>query len=261
MIACVEEIAYRMNYISAAQSLRMLAAAMGRSSYGDYLRQHRRTDGVMQFSETPIRRRDPRRAGRASRRARLLPRDVSRQRSTRPPAFPITFVQDNHSASVANTLRGLHMQLRSRRANWCGSSKARSGTSPSMFVAALRPSADGRRKRCRPSNFKQLYIPPGCAHGFCVLSATAQVEYKCTELYDPQDEIGHRLGRSSSRHSVAGERAAAVGARSSPSAAERPDGASSDLPRCGAFLPLNCVPAIFRHAKGQLAALGAVERC
>jgi dTDP-4-dehydrorhamnose 3,5-epimerase len=40
------------------------------------------------------------------------------------------------------------------------------------------------------TNFKQLYVPPGCAHGFCVLSETAQVQYKCTELYDPEDEIG-----------------------------------------------------------------------
>jgi len=39
-------------------------------------------------------------------------------------------------------------------------------------------------------NFRQLYIPPGFAHGFCVLSPTAQVEYKCTALYDPADEIG-----------------------------------------------------------------------
>ena len=38
-------------------------------------------------------------------------------------------------------------------------------------------------------NFRQLYIPPGCAHGFCVMSPVAQVEYKCTELYDPADEI------------------------------------------------------------------------
>jgi dTDP-4-dehydrorhamnose 3,5-epimerase len=39
-------------------------------------------------------------------------------------------------------------------------------------------------------NFKQLYVPPGCAHGFCVLSERAQVQYKCTALYDPADEIG-----------------------------------------------------------------------
>ena len=39
-------------------------------------------------------------------------------------------------------------------------------------------------------NSRQLYIPPGCAHGFCVVSDHALVEYKCTELYDPEDEIG-----------------------------------------------------------------------
>jgi dTDP-4-dehydrorhamnose 3,5-epimerase len=39
-------------------------------------------------------------------------------------------------------------------------------------------------------NFQQMYVPPGFAHGFCVLSETADVAYKCTELYDPGDEFG-----------------------------------------------------------------------
>ena len=39
-------------------------------------------------------------------------------------------------------------------------------------------------------NFKQCYIPAGFAHGFCVLTGTAEVEYKCSELYDPADEFG-----------------------------------------------------------------------
>ena len=39
-------------------------------------------------------------------------------------------------------------------------------------------------------NFRQLYIPPGYAHGFCVLSETAQVEYKCSAYYNPADERG-----------------------------------------------------------------------
>jgi len=39
-------------------------------------------------------------------------------------------------------------------------------------------------------SFRQYYIPPGLAHGFCVLSPTAQVEYKCTDFYDPATEIG-----------------------------------------------------------------------
>jgi len=39
-------------------------------------------------------------------------------------------------------------------------------------------------------NFRQLYVAPGCAHGFCVTSERAQVEYKCTALYDASDEVG-----------------------------------------------------------------------
>ena len=40
------------------------------------------------------------------------------------------------------------------------------------------------------ANFKQVYLPPGFAHGFCVVSDVAQVEYKCTDIYDPTSEIG-----------------------------------------------------------------------
>jgi dTDP-4-dehydrorhamnose 3,5-epimerase len=40
------------------------------------------------------------------------------------------------------------------------------------------------------SNHLQFYIPPGFAHGFCVLSDRADFEYKCTEFYHPEDEIG-----------------------------------------------------------------------
>jgi dTDP-4-dehydrorhamnose 3,5-epimerase len=40
------------------------------------------------------------------------------------------------------------------------------------------------------SNFKQCYVPPGFAHGFCVVSADAQIEYKCTDVYDPASEVG-----------------------------------------------------------------------
>ncbi len=47
--------------------------------------------------------------------------------------------------------------------------------------AGLRLSAD---------NFRQFFVPPGCAHGFCVVSEVAQVEYKCTDLYDPEGEGG-----------------------------------------------------------------------
>ena len=103
---------------------------------------------------------------------------------------PATFLQDNHSASVRHTLRGLHLQARRPQGKlirvvegeiWDVAVDVRED-SPTFgrFAAAV----------LSASNFRQLYVPPGCAHGFCVLSEEAQVVYKCTELYDPSDELG-----------------------------------------------------------------------
>jgi dTDP-4-dehydrorhamnose 3,5-epimerase len=103
---------------------------------------------------------------------------------------PTMFVQDNHSLSTRNTLRGLHLQLRKPQGKlvrvtegeiWDVAVDVRAGSATFGRWAAETLSA---------GNFKQMYVPPGCAHGFCVLSDTAQVQYKCTELYDPADEIG-----------------------------------------------------------------------
>jgi dTDP-4-dehydrorhamnose 3,5-epimerase len=104
--------------------------------------------------------------------------------------IPTQFVQDNHSASVANTLRGLHMQLRRPQGKLV---RAVEGEIWDVAVDVRRGSPTYGRwtgELLSATNFKQLYVPPGCAHGFCVLSPTAQVEYKCTELYDPSDELG-----------------------------------------------------------------------
>ena len=104
--------------------------------------------------------------------------------------LPTHFVQDNHSASSRHTLRGLHMQVLKPQgklvrvvegAVWDVAVDARVNSPTFGQWMAETLSAE---------NFKQLYIPPGFAHGFCVLSEVAQVEYKCTELYDPADEIG-----------------------------------------------------------------------
>lgn len=100
------------------------------------------------------------------------------------------FVQDNHSSSVRNTLRGLHMQLRRPQGKLV---RAIEGTIWDVAVD-MRPASPtfGRwtAEYLSSENFKQLYVPPGCAHGFCVVSERAQVEYKCTALYDPADEVG-----------------------------------------------------------------------
>jgi dTDP-4-dehydrorhamnose 3,5-epimerase len=100
------------------------------------------------------------------------------------------FVQDNHSRSVVGTLRGLHLQRRRPQG------KLVRVIEGEIFDVAVdvRPDSPmfGRwvGVTLTAENFKQVYVPPGFAHGFCVLSPFAQVEYKCTDLYDPSDEIG-----------------------------------------------------------------------
>lgn len=106
--------------------------------------------------------------------------------------LPSEFVQDNHSRSSRGVLRGLHYQLTRPQG------KLVRVTRGQVFDVA----ADVRRGS--PSfgkwfgitlddvSLKALWIPPGFAHGFCVLSETADVVYKCTELYAPSDERGVR---------------------------------------------------------------------
>jgi dTDP-4-dehydrorhamnose 3,5-epimerase len=100
------------------------------------------------------------------------------------------FVQDNHSRSVKGTLRGLHAQLRHPQG------KLVRAVEGEMFDVAvdIRPSSPTFARwvgvRLSGENFRQLYIPPGFAHGFCVLSDVVHVEYKCTDFYRPEDEIG-----------------------------------------------------------------------
>src|SRR5687767_10871695 len=100
------------------------------------------------------------------------------------------FVQDNHSRSVANTLRGLHLQLRRPQGKLV---RVIEGEIFDVAVDVRPGSANFGRwvgVTLTAANFKQCYVPPGFAHGFCVMSAMAQVEYKCTDVYDPADEIG-----------------------------------------------------------------------
>ena len=100
------------------------------------------------------------------------------------------FVQDNHSRSVAGTLRGLHLQVRRPQGKLV---RAIEGEIFDVAVDVRRGSPTFGRwvgVTISDANFRQCYIPPGFAHGFAVLSPVAQVEYKCTDLYDPADELG-----------------------------------------------------------------------
>lgn len=104
--------------------------------------------------------------------------------------IPARFVQDNQSMSIRNVLRGLHMQLRKPQGKLI---RVTDGEIWDVAVDARPESATFGRwlgERLSADNRRQLYVPPGCAHGFCVLSGRALVQYKCTELYDPGDEVG-----------------------------------------------------------------------
>ena len=100
------------------------------------------------------------------------------------------FVQDNHSRSVGRTLRGLHWQWRRPQAKLV---RAVAGTIYDVVVDVRRASPTFGKwigVELDAEMFQSLYIPIGFAHGFCVLSEFADVEYKCSDVYDPEGESG-----------------------------------------------------------------------
>lgn len=100
------------------------------------------------------------------------------------------FVQDNHSLSLHGTLRGLHLQSQRPQGKLI---RVVAGEIFDVAVDVRIGSPTFGRwvgVTLTAENFRQCYIPHGFAHGFCVLSAVAEVEYKCTDLYDPASEVG-----------------------------------------------------------------------
>ncbi|GIX03835.1 MAG: dTDP-4-dehydrorhamnose 3,5-epimerase [Planctomycetaceae bacterium] len=102
--------------------------------------------------------------------------------------LPRVWMQDNYSRSIRGTIRGLHYQYRHPQA------KLVTVTAGKVFdvVVDLRQHSSTLGKwwgiELSDDNHWQLYVPPGFAHGFCVLSEHADFFYKCSALYDPQDE-------------------------------------------------------------------------
>ena len=100
------------------------------------------------------------------------------------------FVQANQSRSIRDTLRGLHWQWRQPQA------KLVRVVNGSIFdaVVDVRRGSPTYGQWCgvelSAENFRQLYVPSGFAHGFCVLSDHADVEYLCSDYYDPGGEAG-----------------------------------------------------------------------
>ncbi len=98
------------------------------------------------------------------------------------------FVQDNHSKSVRNTLRGLHYQLKQPQGKLV---RVTQGEVFDVAVDLRRSSATfgqwtGHRLDAETKDM--FWVPPGFAHGFLVLSDTAEFQYKCTAYYAPDDE-------------------------------------------------------------------------
>lgn len=100
------------------------------------------------------------------------------------------FIQDNHSRSVKNVLRGMHFQVKNPQAQLltvmrgkiydvCVDLRLQSATFGQWYGVEL--SDDGLR---------QIYMAPGFAHGFCVLSEAADLYYKVSKEYDKADESG-----------------------------------------------------------------------
>lgn len=103
--------------------------------------------------------------------------------------IPGPWVQDNHSRSARNILRGLHAQTRKPQAKlvrvilgeiWDVAVDIRPGSATFGRYGAVRLSAE---------NHHQIYVPAGFAHGFCVLSESAEVIYKTSDYYDPGGEL------------------------------------------------------------------------
>jgi dTDP-4-dehydrorhamnose 3,5-epimerase len=98
------------------------------------------------------------------------------------------FVQDNHSRSAKNVLRGLHYQLRQPQGKLV---RVSAGEIWDVVVDLRRGSPGFGRwagTRLDAESARMLWVPPGFAHGFLVLSESADVQYKTTNFYAPEHE-------------------------------------------------------------------------
>jgi dTDP-4-dehydrorhamnose 3,5-epimerase len=98
------------------------------------------------------------------------------------------FVQDNHSRSRRGVLRGLHYQIERAQGKLV---RVTEGEVFDVAVDIRRSSPTFARSlgiTLSAENKRMLWIPPGFAHGFLVLSETADFHYKCTDYYDPDSE-------------------------------------------------------------------------
>lgn len=99
------------------------------------------------------------------------------------------FLQDNHSRSQRYTIRGLHAQRQHPQGKLV---RVLSGAILDVVVDIRRDSPTYLKwisVELSAENFRQIYVPPGYAHGICITSDVADIGYKCTDYYDPNDEL------------------------------------------------------------------------
>ena len=104
----------------------------------------------------------------------------------------VAFVQENHSRSDKGILRGLHFQTRPGQAKLV---RCVRGAIWDVAVDLRRDSPTYKRwegVELSDENHRQLFVPAGFGHGFCVLSDVADVAYKLSSYYDPETEAGIR---------------------------------------------------------------------
>ncbi|MBI3285120.1 MAG: dTDP-4-dehydrorhamnose 3,5-epimerase [Burkholderiales bacterium] len=100
----------------------------------------------------------------------------------------VQFVQDNHSLSAKNVLRGLHYQIRQAQGKLV---RVTSGSVFDVVVDIRKSSPNFGQATCvelSAENRRQLWIPPGFAHGFLVSSDSAEFLYKTTDYWAPEHE-------------------------------------------------------------------------
>lgn len=120
--------------------------------------------------------------------ARGLFYEVFREDWFRQEVADVGFVQENHSVSARGVLRGLHYQLERPQGKLV---RVVAGAVFDVVVDMRRDSPDFGRWTAvvlSAENRRQLWVPPGFAHGFCVLGGGAEMVYRCTEYYRPQSE-------------------------------------------------------------------------
>ena len=102
----------------------------------------------------------------------------------------LPFVQDNHSRSAKNVLRGLHYQVKYPQGKLV---RVMNGEVFDVAVDIRRGSPNFGKwhgEILSDENMLMMYIPPGFAHGFCVLSESVDFLYKCTDLYHQEHDRG-----------------------------------------------------------------------